>query len=44
MYCKICIILGSDIVYSCYGKFFYFFVVGWEDDEKFKVYFVIKGL
>ncbi|XP_068674626.1 F-box only protein 47-like [Montipora foliosa] len=42
-HCKICTILGSDIAYSCYGKFLHSFVAGWEDDEKFKAYLAIKG-
>ena len=41
---KICTTLGSDIAYSCYGKFLHSFVAGWEDDEKFKAYLAIKGL
>ncbi|KAJ7390996.1 F-box only protein 47 [Desmophyllum pertusum] len=40
---KICTTLGSDIAYSCYGKFLHSFVAGWEDDEKFKAYLAIKG-
>ncbi|XP_078349063.1 F-box only protein 47-like [Oculina patagonica] len=40
---KICNTLGSDVAYSCYGKFLHSFVAGWEDDEKFKAYLAIKG-
>ena len=40
---RICSTLGSDIAYSCYGKFLHSFVAGWEDDEKFKAYLAIKG-
>lgn len=40
---KICTTLGSDIAYSCYGKFLHSFVAGWEDDEKFKAYLAVKG-
>lgn len=41
---KICLELGGDLAFSCYGVFFHSFIAGWEDYEKIRAFEIIKDV
>lgn len=40
----LCSQFSSDFAYSCYGSFLRSFIAGWEDEEKLRAYYAIKGM